>query len=45
MMTLVEPQLHEKTYELFSLVTVNEQRLMASNIDVPLETSKVVQHY
>jgi hypothetical protein len=38
MMTLVELQLHEETYELFLLITVNEQISMASNIDVPQKT-------
>jgi len=45
MMTLAEPQLHEETYELFLLITVNEQISMASNIDVPLKTLKAMQHY
>lgn len=45
MMTLVEFQLHEETYELLLLVMVNKQRSMASNIDAPLEILKDVQHY
>jgi hypothetical protein len=43
-MTLAEPQLHEETYELSLLAMVNEQRSMASDIDAPLETLKVVQY-